>query len=252
MYRPPGTRIESLATKTQLQSLLGKGPVYFFAGRPSLPPALLPAGARAQVIYSEFPLEALGYGEMGTRYLDRFRQIFRLGRISQIAAAGLGHALSRRARSGDPLIDFKQLFKMLRHSVDARLRRTRPPCANALRGHLPAGAGWRRRHRPHRRCDRSAHSRAQRRWRRRRASGTISGVPEHSASASTRPKVSAAEPWISASALAIMAGQTVLVVDATCQMHMPGIARPSAPPHRAAMPVAHNIQAHRPRRLRLA
>jgi phosphatidylinositol glycan class B len=72
MYRPPGTRFESLKTKTELQSLLEKGPVYFFAGRPSLPPALLPAGARAQVIYSEFPLEALGYGALGTRYLDGF------------------------------------------------------------------------------------------------------------------------------------------------------------------------------------
>lgn len=72
MYRQPGTRFEKLQTPSQLLPLLDKGPVYLLAGRPSLAASLLPAGARARAIYSEFPLETLGYDAAGTRYLDAF------------------------------------------------------------------------------------------------------------------------------------------------------------------------------------
>jgi phosphatidylinositol glycan class B len=72
MYRPAAAQFEKLQTQSQLQSLLNKGPVYLFAGRPSLGPGLLPPGTQAHVVYSEFPLEDLGYGEAGTRYLDNF------------------------------------------------------------------------------------------------------------------------------------------------------------------------------------
>ena len=70
MYRPPGTTVTPLPPGTPLAQLLAKGPVYLFTDRPSL--RALPADMRAQVIYSEFPLESLGYGEAGTRYLDAF------------------------------------------------------------------------------------------------------------------------------------------------------------------------------------
>jgi phosphatidylinositol glycan class B len=72
MYRPAAARFEKLQTRSQLDALLNNGPVYLFAGRPSLAPGLLPPGIQAHVVYSEFPLEDLGYGEAGTRYLDNF------------------------------------------------------------------------------------------------------------------------------------------------------------------------------------
>jgi hypothetical protein len=70
MYRPPGAKIIALPAGAPLAPLVAKGPVYLFTDRPSL--RALPADMRAQVIYSEFPLEGLGYGEAGTRYLDAF------------------------------------------------------------------------------------------------------------------------------------------------------------------------------------
>ena len=70
MYKPPGTTIIPLPSSTALTPLLAKGPIYLFTDRPSF--NALPADAQAQVIYSEFPLESLGYGEAGTRYLDAF------------------------------------------------------------------------------------------------------------------------------------------------------------------------------------
>src|SRR5207302_3388300 len=54
MFRPAGFRAEKLQDHAQLMARLDHGPVYPMAQIP-IPPAL-PAGARAVLIYSEFPL----------------------------------------------------------------------------------------------------------------------------------------------------------------------------------------------------
>jgi phosphatidylinositol glycan class B len=66
LYRPPGFRSEKL-TPAQLAGLLDKGPVLLMADKP-IPPAL-PPGARASLLYSEFPLARFGYGRAGVDYI---------------------------------------------------------------------------------------------------------------------------------------------------------------------------------------
>jgi hypothetical protein len=51
----------------QLSSLLDHGPVYLISDKP-LPP-LLPSGAHATLVYSEFPLARFGYGQAGADYI---------------------------------------------------------------------------------------------------------------------------------------------------------------------------------------
>lgn len=67
MYRPPGFRSAHLADQAQLGALLEKGPVFLMSETP-VPPAL-PAGARATLLYSEFPLTRFGYGQAGADYI---------------------------------------------------------------------------------------------------------------------------------------------------------------------------------------
>jgi phosphatidylinositol glycan class B len=67
MYRPSGFRSEHLADQAQLDALLRTGPVFLMSETP-VPPAL-PAGARATLLYSEFPLARFGYGQAGADYI---------------------------------------------------------------------------------------------------------------------------------------------------------------------------------------
>jgi phosphatidylinositol glycan class B len=70
LYRPTGFRNEALQSPLQLNALLNEGPVYLMADRP-VPPAL-PDGARATLLYSEFPLTRFGYGQAGSDYIDGY------------------------------------------------------------------------------------------------------------------------------------------------------------------------------------
>lgn len=67
MYRPAGFRTEQLHSLSQLQALLMQGPVFLMSQTPLPPP--LPAGARATLLYSEFPLTRFGYGRIGVEYI---------------------------------------------------------------------------------------------------------------------------------------------------------------------------------------
>jgi hypothetical protein len=70
LYRPAGFRVEPLQSPVQLNALLNQGPVYVMTDRP-VPPAL-PDGARAELLYSEFPLTRFGYGRAGADYVDGY------------------------------------------------------------------------------------------------------------------------------------------------------------------------------------
>jgi len=70
LYRPAGFRVEPLQSPLQLNALLNQGPVYVMTDRP-VPPAL-PDGARAELLYSEFPLTRFGYGQAGSDYIDGY------------------------------------------------------------------------------------------------------------------------------------------------------------------------------------
>ena len=72
MYRPAPFRSEKLENGSALKTRLAKGPVYLFSDKPTLPDGAIPADARAEMLFSEFPLAGLGYGALGTRYLDAF------------------------------------------------------------------------------------------------------------------------------------------------------------------------------------
>jgi phosphatidylinositol glycan class B len=71
LYRPQGFRSERL-TEAHLAALLDKGPVLLMADKP-VPPAL-PPGARATLLYSEFPLARFGYGQAGVDYIAGYTE----------------------------------------------------------------------------------------------------------------------------------------------------------------------------------
>jgi len=66
LYRPTGFSSQKLDAP-QLPSLLDRGPVYLISDKPVPPP--LPPGARATLLYSEFPLARFGYGQVGAGYI---------------------------------------------------------------------------------------------------------------------------------------------------------------------------------------
>jgi hypothetical protein len=66
LYRPVGF-VSRQVNGSQMAALLGKGPVYLMSDKPVPPP--LPPGARARLLYSEFPLARLGYGQAGADYM---------------------------------------------------------------------------------------------------------------------------------------------------------------------------------------
>lgn len=70
MYRPRAFRSERLKGKAQLNALLDKGPVFLMTETP-VPPAL-PAGTRATLLCSEFPLARFGYGRVGADYIQGY------------------------------------------------------------------------------------------------------------------------------------------------------------------------------------
>jgi phosphatidylinositol glycan class B len=72
MYRAVPFRSEKLENASALEAHLTRGPVYLFSNTPTLPNGAVPAGSRAEIIYSEFPLAGFGYGALGTRYLHAF------------------------------------------------------------------------------------------------------------------------------------------------------------------------------------
>jgi phosphatidylinositol glycan class B len=67
MYRPHLFRSTQLKDEAQLDALLAKGPVFLMTETP-VPPRL-PAGTRATLLCSEFPLARFGYGQAGADYI---------------------------------------------------------------------------------------------------------------------------------------------------------------------------------------
>jgi GPI mannosyltransferase 3 len=55
LYRPPHYASARLTGIGELTARLADGPVYLFAETPTLAPGLLPAGVKAEILYSEFP-----------------------------------------------------------------------------------------------------------------------------------------------------------------------------------------------------
>jgi phosphatidylinositol glycan class B len=70
MYRPQGFYSAQLKDPAQLRALLDRGPVFLMTQTPA-PPAL-PAGARATLLCSEFPLARFGYGRAGADYIQGY------------------------------------------------------------------------------------------------------------------------------------------------------------------------------------
>lgn len=66
LYRPAGFKAQR-TTPAQLADLLDRGPVLLMADKPVPPP--LPPDAHATLLYSEFPLAQLGYGQAGADYI---------------------------------------------------------------------------------------------------------------------------------------------------------------------------------------
>jgi phosphatidylinositol glycan class B len=73
IFRPAGFRSQQLGSQQQLEALLDKGPVYLMSPTPLPPP--VPQGVRVTLLYSEFPLARLGYGQTGADYI-RFYTAF--------------------------------------------------------------------------------------------------------------------------------------------------------------------------------
>jgi hypothetical protein len=67
MFRPAGFAADKLRDIDTLNALLDKGPVLLMSQTP-IPPGL-PDGARATLIYSEFPLAYFGYGQAGADFI---------------------------------------------------------------------------------------------------------------------------------------------------------------------------------------
>ena len=72
MYRPAAFQSQHLANRAALASQLQMGPVYLFSNSTTLPDGALPDGARATMLYSEFPLADFGYALQGRDYLKAF------------------------------------------------------------------------------------------------------------------------------------------------------------------------------------
>lgn len=70
MFRPAEFETERLRSAAELDSRLAHGPVLLLSEDPT-PPAL-PAGARAFLLYSEFPLARFGLGQAGTDYIHAY------------------------------------------------------------------------------------------------------------------------------------------------------------------------------------
>jgi hypothetical protein len=67
MFRPAGFRAEKLRDPVQLNALLDRGPVTLMSETP-MPPDF-PAGARATLLYSEFPFARFGFGQAGADFI---------------------------------------------------------------------------------------------------------------------------------------------------------------------------------------
>jgi len=70
MFRPAGFRNERLRNAAELDPFLAKGPVLVMSQTP-LPPAL-PAGTKATLLYSEFPLAQFGFSQAGANYIREY------------------------------------------------------------------------------------------------------------------------------------------------------------------------------------
>ena len=67
MYRPLGFHSEQLKDQAQLNALLDRGPIFLMAETPV--PPVLPPGARATLLCSEFPLARFGFGQAGADFI---------------------------------------------------------------------------------------------------------------------------------------------------------------------------------------
>ena len=70
MFRPAGFKTEQLRGAEALDSHLADGPVFLMTDTPA--PPSLPAGMRATLLYSEFPLARLGFGAAGANYIHGY------------------------------------------------------------------------------------------------------------------------------------------------------------------------------------
>jgi hypothetical protein len=70
MFRPVAFGAEKLRDWGQLNALLNRGPVTLMSEIP-MPPDL-PAGARATLLYSEFPLARFGFGRAGADFIHGY------------------------------------------------------------------------------------------------------------------------------------------------------------------------------------
>ena len=67
IFRPTGFKAERLQSMADLEARLAEGSVLVMTQTPA-PPAL-PPGARASLLYSEFPLARFGLGQAGMDYI---------------------------------------------------------------------------------------------------------------------------------------------------------------------------------------
>jgi phosphatidylinositol glycan class B len=72
MFRPAGFAAERLHDAARLNGLVDKGPVFVMSQTPTPPP--LPAGVHASLVYSEFPLAQVGYGEAGADFMHGYTE----------------------------------------------------------------------------------------------------------------------------------------------------------------------------------
>jgi phosphatidylinositol glycan class B len=72
MFRPAGFHAQRLHDADRLKALLQKGPVFLMSEVPTPPD--LPDGARATLIYSEFPFAHFGYGQAGTDFVRDYTE----------------------------------------------------------------------------------------------------------------------------------------------------------------------------------
>jgi phosphatidylinositol glycan class B len=70
MFRPAAFGAEKLRDSAQLNALLDRGPVTLMSEIPTPPD--VPAGARATLLYSEFPLARFGFGRAGADFIHGY------------------------------------------------------------------------------------------------------------------------------------------------------------------------------------
>ena len=71
MFRSHPFQAKQLKDSAQLAALLERGPVFLMSEAPALPPGV-PAGTRATLLYSEYPLTRFGQGQSGVDFMHGY------------------------------------------------------------------------------------------------------------------------------------------------------------------------------------